>query len=101
MRMPFGKHVGKELDDIPDAYLLWILDNIEELSETLREAIEERLGLIQPEAGAISAEAASQLIRAWHRQMTMKYHPDRGGSHEAMIAINDGVEVFKSIAGIQ
>ncbi len=29
MQMPFGKHAGKELADIPRAYLVWALENLE------------------------------------------------------------------------
>ena len=26
-KMPFGKHQGRYLSDLPDAYLLWLLNN--------------------------------------------------------------------------
>lgn len=42
MKMPFGKHRGEDLEDIPDDYLVWILDNLDDLSPTLRRAIETR-----------------------------------------------------------
>lgn len=38
MQMPFGKHAGKELADIPRAYLVWALENLE-LHEDLRAEI--------------------------------------------------------------
>lgn len=27
MKMPWGKHAGEELDDIPTSYLTWLLSN--------------------------------------------------------------------------
>ena len=38
--MPFGKHRGKALSEIPVDYLLWCLDNMTALSRHLRRAIE-------------------------------------------------------------
>ena len=38
--MPFGKHKGKALSEIPVDYLLWCLDNMTALSRHLRQAIE-------------------------------------------------------------
>jgi curved DNA-binding protein CbpA len=31
-------------------------------------------------------------VDGWYRGLVLKYHPDRGGSHEAMVAINDAHE---------
>ena len=38
--MPFGKHRGKALSEIPVDYLLWCLDKMTALSRHLRRAIE-------------------------------------------------------------
>ena len=43
VRMPFGKHKGRQLAEIDAAYLLWILDNVTTLSSSLRRAIEGHL----------------------------------------------------------
>jgi hypothetical protein len=41
------------------------------------------------------------IIRTWFRELTLKWHPDRGGCKEAMQAINDAherlVELLKSV----
>ena len=44
MEMPFGKHKGEELEDIPLDYLEWLVDNVElrdELDQAVNEAIKE------------------------------------------------------------
>jgi hypothetical protein len=38
--MPFGKHKGRALSDIPTDYLIWLLDNATALSRQLKRAIE-------------------------------------------------------------
>jgi hypothetical protein len=104
--MPFGKHRGEDLDDVPDDYLCWVLDNCTNITPTLRRAIEERLGLAQPKPSAngaarapppewvppppgIDRDALDRAVKAWFRRLAMKHHPDRGGSHEAMKALNE------------
>jgi hypothetical protein len=41
--MPFGKHKGRHLAQIPADYLYWILDNCVHLDRRLRRAIERHL----------------------------------------------------------
>jgi hypothetical protein len=113
VKMPFGKYKGGDLEDIPDDYLLWVLDNCELRSPTLRRAIHERLGLTwepdegdeepsvgwgraappppQPPGGApVAAIRAAVLdaVKQWHRRAALAHHPDRGGSVATMQAIN-------------
>src|SRR5215469_14154334 len=35
MRMPFGKHCGAEIEDLPDDYLKWLYEELDILSEPL------------------------------------------------------------------
>lgn len=42
--MPFGKHKGKTLDQVPAGYLGWLLDNVESMYPETRRAIETYLG---------------------------------------------------------
>ena len=104
MQMPFGKYKGRPLSSVPDDYLLWVLDNVESLSPTLRRAIEARLGVAPPPPPPPPPTghlvAIEKVIRSWHRQMALKYHPDRGGSHEQMLIVNEGAELLKQLAGL-
>ena len=42
MLMPFGKYAGHEIGELPDDYLLWLLENVE-LRDPLLSAIEEEV----------------------------------------------------------
>lgn len=44
--MPFGQHKGKQLDQIPDEYLLWLYENNKCYGE-LKEYIKDNLDVIK------------------------------------------------------
>lgn len=131
MKMPFGKHKGRSLDDVPDDYLLWVIDTCKNASPTLLQAIRTRLEIDAPESAdkakrkqhrdnqdvnalvetmkAQLRQTQSQLCQAqrrnaereavvtkWFRKACFQFHPDRGGSHEVQVMINDLKEAFDS-----
>jgi Putative quorum-sensing-regulated virulence factor len=101
--MSFGKHKGLPLTEVPDQYLEWALRECGSLGQRMRRAIETELDRRFAESDAqvtIDIPAAAQgLVTTWYRRMALKYHPDRGGSQEAMKVINAGVELFRELAG--
>jgi hypothetical protein len=108
MQMPFGKHTGKELEEIPTPYLQWILRGWRHLDPGLRRAmgrvLDER-GCALPEAGPHGNGGPTPpnwagLIRQWYRGLALDFHPDRGGSHEAMRAINEAYDRLRKLAGL-
>jgi hypothetical protein len=90
--MPWGKHRGKELSEVPECYCRWALENASSLDGPLREAIRQRLGLLpqqqQSDQTAQLVETVRTALRDIHRAMALRFHPDRGGSTQAMAAIN-------------
>jgi hypothetical protein len=42
---------------------------------------------------------SESLIAGWYRRLALKYHPDRGGSHEAMKIVNDAREQLEKLTG--
>lgn len=106
MNMPFGKYKGWRLCDIPHGYLLWVIDNLTDLSPTLESAICDVLGIHDATDYASAApngppiSDAAKLVRSWHHTMTRKYHPDRGGTHEQMLVVNEGAELLKQILNL-
>lgn len=45
MKMPFGKYKGQDVEDIPTAYLLWLLGEGDNLPAALMEELENQLKL--------------------------------------------------------
>jgi hypothetical protein len=98
MKMPFGKHKNQELADVPESYLRWALRDAEIIKSDpiLREAIRLRLGLPpeakaehDPDAAGKIARTVREAVRDVYREASMQWHPDlRGGSNDAMIAVN-------------
>jgi hypothetical protein len=87
--MPWGKYRGFAISDIPESYLRWVLDNCTGLTPTLRAAIAAIL--------EHSGDLPTSLADAWYRRLAMEFHPDRGGSHEAMKAVNRGRDLLLSL----
>ncbi len=96
MIMTFGKHRGKRIEEIPDDYLFWVLGNCDPQA-ALRLEIHKALGLLGPTT--VPALPVSDLLDPWYRQLAREFHPDAGGSHEAMVAVNRGRELMAELSG--
>lgn len=108
-RMPFGRHEGQTLAEIPTGYLQWILREqitnphwllarveLELWTRRVRESGPRREEQqrraetppprqdAQPRTGLVVADA----VRRWFNKLALQYHPDRGGSDKLMGVIN-------------
>jgi hypothetical protein len=100
--MPFGRHRGQRISEIPTSYLRWVLREVRDLDPDLRDAIEE---VVRGAArgGGRRAEPTTDVavpntaVKCWYRALAMKYHPDRGGTHEAMLAVGEAYETLLPI----
>ena len=100
MIMPFGKHRGKQLRDVPEPYLVWVLDNCNDISPTLRWAIEEVLEIRQDEpASGVPALPIAELVDPWYRRLATEFHPDLRGTHDGMVAVNRAKDLLLEMAG--
>src|SRR5262245_22954466 len=106
-KLTFGKYKGKRINKLPTDYLVWCRDKCDILTDELRAAIEGELAdrADAPPEGAEESAAGQEAprppkvsplgqtlagdVRMLFRSLALKYHPDRGGSHEAMRALND------------
>lgn len=99
--MPFGKHKGEPIDELPDGYICWLLTI--ELREPLRSAVENeahtrgldtsgtRCAIVPPAAIVV----ARRLVDVGYRRLAVELHPDKGGSTEAMVQLNAAVEALR------
>jgi hypothetical protein len=102
--MPFGKYAGQALRRIPADYLSWLL-SLGHLRNPLRAAVQaelERRAAREAEHAARArdvcpdAEIARQLIDRGLRVMARENHPDLGGDHATMVAINATAEWLRA-----
>ena len=91
-RMPFGKHKGERLEDIPDDYLEWLLLKIDLRADTrMHVEAEYRLRNGPPP----SAGSLLDIVNAGFRALALKYHPDHGGDSESMRLAIESCEFLK------
>jgi hypothetical protein len=101
-RFNFGKHKGVPVSDVPTGYLRWVLRECECIDPPLRAAVEDELARrgSAPSAPAGAGHAVvpwDGLVARWYRELTMKWHPDRGGSREGMQAVNDAHDRLRKL----
>ena len=96
MRMPFGKYQGQSVYDIPIDYIYWLKNNASLFGE-LEDIVDERIEKAEQEQYEEAQRENSQLVTAFemgllktiYRRIAMKWHPDQGGSTQAMPAVNE------------
>ncbi len=105
--LDFGKYQGLHISDVPSGYLQWCLRELKRLEPHLRAAMRDELeyrrtgrtseagGKAQPPPTVIDA-----VITQWHRQLCLRWHPDRGGDVQVMAAINDAVDKLRTMLAI-
>jgi hypothetical protein len=91
MDMPFGRHYGLPVNDLPDAYLAWLLTI--DLREPLRAVViaeAELRGLLLHPAPPTAPlrDVAEQLVTAGLHALARRHHPDLGGDLATMQDLN-------------
>jgi hypothetical protein len=89
------------------SYLAWVLRDCEGISWQLRSEIRALIEKARQDADAARDEEPtagppadwSRVISTWYRAMSMRFHPDRSGSTEQMVAVNAGYEKLKELTG--
>jgi hypothetical protein len=100
--MPFGKHKGQELRDVPQDYLCWILANIQDLNSVLRDEITRVLDLTPARPDPAPAPPVSRfrdVVKCWYRHASLRHHPDHGGSNERQRVVNEAYEDLMKAIG--
>lgn len=119
IKMPFGKHKGMILENLPDGYLDYMLDWMDSeesgwmshkrkrLFDAMDDEWNRRKGGHRPaEAakvkplGQLSPGARSLLpefVKSGYRGMSMKLHPDKGGTTEDFRNLKELVEALEKL----
>lgn len=53
IRMPFGKHKGENIEEVPADYLVWLYENKEDLYGDIKEFIDDNLEDLRVQADLI------------------------------------------------
>lgn len=103
MKMPFGKHQGRYVSEIPLQYLEWIASREIKLA-ALRRAIDaeiQRRGYRHtpaPIRDRLSQDAtplAAEIITLGYRELSKRHHPDKGGRTRTMQLLNEATEYLR------
>jgi hypothetical protein len=123
-RFDFGKHRGLLVEEVPTGYLRWCVRECENIKPWLRQAVQAELDRREAaqadarrqednarrrEAGTAPGTGATPgasppaqwaaLVARWYRELALAYHPDRGGSHEQMLVVQDAYQRLKKLTG--
>ena len=119
--LPFGKHRGLRVSEVPTNYLAWMLGECDGLEAYLRIAAREELArrrstrqgrampddhephrATEPGTGQQSRSVVDlrSVVQHWFRDLSMRWHPDRGGSVHGMAAVNDAHEKLCKLLGV-
>ncbi len=98
MNLPFGKYRDRPITQVPTEYLEWMRDTVRFKSPKIRLAVIaelERRVVTPPES---EEKPLTRLFRDWYFEMSLRHHPDRGGSTEGMQVVNDGYQLLLQLA---
>jgi Putative quorum-sensing-regulated virulence factor len=105
MHLPFGKYRGQLIADVPSPYLRWLIREVRDLDDELRQAVRQELRRRQgdyasestrqpPPAGAIALADLRTTVSRVFATLSRRHHPDRGGSQAGMVALNEAREAL-------
>lgn len=95
--MPWGKHRGELIANVPSGYLVWLLEESDIAAPyrgAIREELADRLGFFALAAPVAApppeiAPVFREMVAAGFRAVAIRCHPDRGGSTAEMQRVNE------------
>ena len=103
--MPFGKYRWEPIAEIPTSYLEWVIGTCDierRLRKAIKEELAKRIGRVpeREKSGNGQLVNLKDVVRQWYREMSLRFHPDRDGSHAAMVAVNEGHARLLELCGL-
>lgn len=97
MQLNFGKFKGYELDNVPTTYLAYLLEQ-DFVNDEIKAECVEVINYRYSEFDLSKKSIDKSIINNAFKRLVMKHHPDKGGNHQAMVALNEFREILiKSI----
>lgn len=91
MKMPFGNYKNWNISDVPHEYLTWLHEKSVSDAKRIKEELDRRESMED-----CKGTWMEQIVKAGYRALSLKHHPDVGGSNESMREINASFEKLKS-----
>ena len=100
MQIPFGKYRGTPVTELPFDYLQWLtsIELLEPLRTEVQKEYGKRLCDQSQYEGLIDLEVIDEIISAGVRSLARTHHPDAGGDHDKMVAINNAADWLRERA---
>ena len=92
MIIEFGKYKGTKLENVPQEYLLWLLDMRKKDVKLYQDELDRRE---LAEAGSLSM--VERIASVGFKTLALKLHPDQGGSQEEFLELRAAQEQLKTL----
>jgi hypothetical protein len=90
MVLEFGKYAGRDMSDVPEQFLRWLLEHNSKIVAAVRAELEFR-----ENQSYANLSMEERIVEAGYRTLSLKVHPDTGGSHEEMVELNATAEKLR------
>lgn len=94
-RLEFGKYKDYLWSDIPEEYIEWLIASSQRTIQLAQAELDRRDALRE-----VGMDPVEKELKTWFRERTKQFHPDRGGSHEDMLRINQLNDCFQEMLRI-
>jgi uncharacterized protein (DUF3820 family) len=94
-KLGFGKYGDLELCDVPEDYLIWLIESNARKNKLLQDELARRELAEEADMGWLE-----KIIKAGYRDLAKRHHPDNGGNTSEMQQLNSAYEALKRARGM-